>query len=167
MELRSYLEKDANIIITWIKNERELILWSADIYNTYPITANDINSFYKKCHVNKNFYPLTLIKDDKVIGHITLRYPTKDKKIIRLGFIIVDPKYRGKKFGKEMIIQAMEYAKNNLGVEDFNLGVFENNISACKCYESVGFKQVHIEKEAYTFKGEKWNCIEMVLKNRK
>lgn len=166
MELRSYQEKDADKIITWIKDERELILWSADIYNTYPITANDINNFYKKCLVNKNFYPLTLIKDDKVIGHITLRHPTKDKKIVRLGFIIVDPEYRGKKFGKEMIIQAIGYAKKNLGVQGFNLGVFENNVSACKCYESVGFKEAYVEKEAYMFKGEKWNCIEMVLENK-
>ena len=113
----------------------------------------------------KNFYPLTLIKDDRVIGHITLRHPTKDKKIVRLGFIIVDPEYRGKKFGKEMIIQAIGYAKNNLGVQGFNLGVFENNVSACKCYESVGFKESYVEKEAYTFHGEKWDCIEMGLNN--
>lgn len=41
MILREYKETDANVILSWIKNEREFRLWSADRYETYPIVAYD------------------------------------------------------------------------------------------------------------------------------
>ena len=37
MKFRSYKEDDASIILSWISNEREFRLWSADRYENYPI----------------------------------------------------------------------------------------------------------------------------------
>ena len=45
-----------------------------------------------------------------------------------------------------------------------NLGVFVNNDGALHCYESVGFKITEIEKNAYQFHDEQWDCAEMILK---
>ena len=44
MKLRNYIDSDANEIIKWVKDERALKLWSADIYGDFPIAANDINN---------------------------------------------------------------------------------------------------------------------------
>ena len=38
MKFRPYKEEDAKEILTWIKNEREFRLWSADRYKNYQIT---------------------------------------------------------------------------------------------------------------------------------
>ena len=70
MELREYKEKDANEIIKWIKSERDLILWSADVYNKYPIATSDINNFYKKSMSNSKFYPMNLVDNKKIVGNI-------------------------------------------------------------------------------------------------
>lgn len=164
IHLRKYIESDANEIVTWIKNERALKLWSADKYSTYPITSKDINSNYNECIANGNFYPMTLVDKDKVVGHIILRNPDLDKlDIIRLGFIIVDPTIRGKGYGKLLINEAIKYAKTTLNASQINLGVFENNKSAYYCYKSVGFKEIKTEKNVMQYKDESWNCIEMEL----
>ena len=90
MLLREYKSDDADIILTWIDDERELRLWSADRYGDYPVTSEDVNNNYNECKSVSNFYPLTLEDDGKIIGHLILRIPGDDKCVIRLGFIIVD-----------------------------------------------------------------------------
>lgn len=163
MNFREYKEDDAKQILSWIKDEREFRLWSADRYNTYPILPSDMNDNYIQCKKTSNFYPFTLEDNGKIIGHIILRNPKENKETVRLGFIIVDNKIRGKGYGKELIKEAIKYAKEKLKAKEINLGVFTNNESAYKCYKSVGFNVVSIEKNMYEFYNEKWDCAEMSL----
>lgn len=163
MELRNYHPSDANKIINWISDERSLRLQSADRYGDFPIKAEDINNNYTECISNSNFYPMTLIDGDKVIGHLILRNPDENKNIIRLGFIIVDHTLRGKGYGKLLIQKAIEYAKNVLLAAEITLAVFENNTSAYNCYKAAGFKEISVEKNAFQFQNENWNCVEMKL----
>ncbi len=166
MKLRKYCNEDASYILKWINNEKEFRMWSADRYKEYPITENDINNNYDECSKLGNFYPRTLIDDNNnIIGHLILRNPNEDFSIIRLGFIIVDSKIRGMGYGKALIREAIEYAKNKLNASEINLGVFTNNINAYNCYKSCGFKEIKIEKNAYKFKNENWDCAEMTLKD--
>lgn len=164
MYLREFAKTDAEKILSWISDERTFRLWSADRYGDYPITPDEITKNYIECCKNGGFYPMTLIDDDeKVIGHLILRNPTENKSIIRLGFIIVDNKVRGKGYGKKLLELAIKYAREELEAQEINLGVFKNNEGAYKCYTSIGFKEVGIEHNAYTFNSEPWDCVEMVL----
>ena len=163
MIFRTYKEEDANEILSWIQNEKEFRLWSADRYSNYPAEPSDINDNYLECKKASNFYPFTLEDEGKIIGHLILRNPGEDENLIRLGFIIVDKKIRGKGYGKKLMEEAIKYAKEHLNAKKFNLGVFTNNESAFECYKSLGFKLVSIEKEAYQFHDEKWDCAEMIL----
>jgi len=166
MELRKYLETDADEIIKWIIDERALRLWSFNIYGDYPIKAEDINNNYNKCISSSNFYPMTLVDDGKIVGHLILRNPDSNKtNIVRLGFIIVDSSIRGKGYGKILIKEAIKYAKTQLNATEINLGVFANNESAYHCYKSVGFKETQFTEDVFRFQEEKWDYFEMVLEN--
>ena len=57
MLLRTYEKEDAQKILNWIKNEREFRLWSADRYDKYPASPDDINNNYSKSKEISNFYP--------------------------------------------------------------------------------------------------------------
>ena len=46
MKLRDFKRKDAQIIASWIRSEEELYKWSADRFNKYPISGDDINENY-------------------------------------------------------------------------------------------------------------------------
>ena len=110
-----------------------------------------------------HFYPLTAIdKNENVVGHFIIRFPDpEDLSIVRFGFVIVAPEIRGKGFGQEMLRLGIQYAKNELKAKRVCLGVFENNESARKCYEAVGFTKCSEEK--YKIANAIWNCIEMEL----
>lgn len=164
MKLRAYKESDAEEILSWINNEREFRLWSADRYKDYPISAEDITNNYKESNKTSNFYPLTLEDEGRIIGHLILRNPNENIKIVRLGFIIVNRNIRGKGYGKKLIEEAIGYAKERLEAKIITLGVFTNNEAALRCYETVGFEIVNVEKNAYQFHDEMWDCAEMEIK---
>ncbi len=164
MKIRKYKNSDAKIILSWIKNEREFRLWSADRYESYPINESDMNNNYLECEKENNFYPLVFEHDDKVIGHLILRHPNNQENIIRLGFIIVDSNKRGSGYGRKIIEEAIKYAENNYNPKEINLGVFTNNINAYECYKKSGFQTIKVEKNAYKFYDEYWDCAEMILK---
>ncbi len=108
-----------------------------------------------------NMYPLTAIADDEIIGHILLRYPTKDRTLVRFGFVIVDDSKRGKGYGKQLLHLAIDYAKRELGAQKITLGVFCDNLSAVECYKSVGFRITG--EDTYSIDGKEWKEYEMEL----
>jgi len=166
LKLRPYKPQDAETIIRWIKDERALRLWSSDRYGDYPVTAEDMNYKYLECNGDceepDNFYPMTAVSEEGIVGHLILRYTDKEQKTIRIGFVIVDDTKRGKGYGKRMIQMATRYAFLMLQAEKVTLGVFENNSSAYYCYKTAGFEEIETDRKfVYEFSGEQWNCIEM------
>lgn len=169
MKLRPYKPQDAETIVSWIKDEEALRKWSSDRYESYPITADDINYKYMECNGDckepDNFYPVTAVADEGIVGHLILRYTDKEKKTLRIGFVIVDDTKRGKGYGKRMIQMAAEYAFNMLGADKVTLGVFENNLPAYNCYKAAGFEEIKMDEECiYEILGQKWKCIELEIK---
>ena len=162
MKVRYFVKDDAKEVLSWINSEREFRLWSADQYGDYPINPEDIVENYKSKISEGKFYPLIFEENGKTIGHMIIRYTGFDKDDYRLGFIIVNKKYRHKGYGQKIIFEAMKYAVKNFGARKYNLGVFTNNEDAMKCYESVGFTTTPIKKEISVYKNEKWEWVEMI-----
>ena len=164
MHIRKFEERDAKYILNWITSEKEFRMWSANQYDTYPIKPSKLIQSYDERSHKERFFSL-VFEDDfgRMVGHLILRYPPKDRKTIRIGFVIVDSTLRGHGYGKQMIKEAMKYAKENLGAEHFSLGVFSNNRVALNCYKSLGFKIAERFKNGYEYYGNTWPWLEMVL----
>ena len=164
LNLREYIPSDADEIVSWIKDERDLKLWSADRYTSFPIKPEDINKNYEDSIKSGNFYPMTLVDNNKMIGHIILRNPISQKRdLFRLGFIIINPNMRKKGYGKVLINETIKYAKGVLNAKEITLGVFENNLPAYNLYKAVGFKEIETQENSFQYKNEMWNLVEMIL----
>ena len=143
MILRDYKEEDGSVIAGWIRSEEELYKWSADRFNKYPLSGDDMNENYAPQIDTGRFYPLTAVDDNEdVMGHFIIRYPgADDDSSVRFGFVIVDPSLRGKGCGKEMLRLGIAYVREHLSASRIDLGVFDNNPGAKRCYEAVGFRE--------------------------
>lgn len=163
MKLRAYTREDSPIIASWIRNETELYQWSADRYGFFPLLPCSIDDNYAPAMKTGRFIPLTGIDEDgKVVAHLIIRYPSEtDDSSVRLGFVIVDPAIRGKGYGSELVRLAVQFVRDNLSATRVDLGVFDNNPKARKCYESVGFK-VYGSHVIDTPFGP-WNCSDLEL----
>lgn len=167
IRLRPYKNCDAKTIVAWCKDEVSFRKWCFDRWKLYPITADDMNEKYfdnnGDCVDLDNFYPMTLIDNNTVVGHLILRFTDEERLTLRFGFVIVDDTKRGLGYGKEMLKLALKYSFEILKVNKVTLGVFENNVSAYNCYKSVGFKEVNKPKFECNMFGEAWRIAELEI----
>ena len=159
MTLRPFNINDAETILGWCKDKHTFRLWSADRYKNFPAQPDEMTEQYE----GDNMFPLTAVVGEEIIGHILLRFPSEDKSIIRFGFIIVDDTKRGMGYGRRLLQLAIDHACNQMGVKTITLGVFADNPSALKCYQSAGFKITG--EDSYMIDGEKWKGYEMKYVN--
>ncbi len=61
-----------------------------------------------------------------------------------LGFMYVDPAYRGKGVNKRIIDKLVEWSDKK-GLKEIRLQVYSDNLPAIKAYEKVGFKSILTE----------------------
>lgn len=163
MRLRAYTKEDSPVIAKWVRTEKELYQWSASIYGFYPLLPYSIDDNYVNAMKSGRFIPLTAVDDEgRPVGHFIIRYPNEnDDSSVRIGFVIVDPNIRGKGCGRELMKLAVDYIKDNLTATRVDLGVFENNPKAKKCYSSVGFKDYGSHTVETPF--GQWYCTDMEL----
>lgn len=155
---REFEPGDACVILSWIQTPQQQRMWSADRYSTYPPRPEEMIEMYAASSSAGGFYPFCLTDGERVIGHFILRYPTADRSLLRIGFVIVDPALRGQGLGKILIGKAEEEA-GKLGAEKVSLGVFSDNAPAYGCYASCGFEVTG--EEEYTVDGTCWGGYEM------
>lgn len=165
LRLRPYKACDAKTIVSWIKNEMAFRKWSADRFERYPITADDLNAHYDAFAYADHFFEMIAYDDTGIVGHLIMRFTDEEKRVLRFGFVIVDDAKRGMGYGKEMLQLAIQYAFGLLKVDLITLGVFENNAPAYYCYQSVGFRETG-QIEDYMIAGETWNCVELELQKK-
>lgn len=164
MKLRMFRESDSAAICGWIKDEKVLYQWSADMIGKFPLKPNLLSEYYASVANGDTFFPVCICDDaDRLIGHLIIKYPnSEDRSLVRFGFVIINNELRGQGYGRRTMQSAIEYAKNVLKAERITLGVFADNESAKHCYESVGFAAtgaVHV----YKLPVGEWECIEMEL----
>lgn len=160
LRLRPYKSCDADIIASWITNEDIYLKWGGNLFGEYPLAGAIIDEVYTKkngnCEEPDNFYPWVAVDDEnRVVGSFIMRYLHKDPKVLRFGWVIVDNSIRGRGYGRQMLELGLKYAYEILGVSVINLGVFEGNEIAHRCYQSVGFADREVVEK------QPWNLIEM------
>lgn len=164
LRLRPYKACDAQTIVSWIGDETMFRKWCADRFESYPITAEDLNRHYDRMADSDSFYEMTAFDETGVAGHMIMRFTDEQKAILRFGFVIVDDRKRGYGYGREMLQLAIRYAFDILKADKITLGVFENNEPAYRCYRAVGFKvKDTAEEEFYHIGNEAWKCLELEM----
>lgn len=164
LRLRPYKKCDAEYIVKWISDEYSFRQWSADRFESYPLTAEQLNEYYTQFEDNHTNWQMTAFDENGIpVGHFIMRFLDEAMTTVRLGFVIVDHAFRGKGYGKEMISLATQYAFDLLKVNKITLGVFTNNESAYHCYRVSGFKEVRTDHKAFLMGEDYWPCIEMEL----
>ena len=161
--LRPYKACDAEKIVSWTGDERAFRLWSADRFDTFPLTADGLNAHYDSFAYSESQLPFTLTDNGEVCGHMIMRYTDEARKTVRFGFVIVDNSRRGQGLGKAMLTLAVKYAFEFLGADKLTLGVFTTNQSALECYKAAGFTECGTIKNACAYGDESWDLTEMEI----
>lgn len=103
LRLRPYQDTDADTILTWPMDEKAFYQWTAGKLGEYPLTKERFSQL-------KALTRFTLLDEKEVAGFFTLRNPQNTPEEVRFGFVIVDPRKRGRGYGKEMLRLGLKYA---------------------------------------------------------
>lgn len=163
LELCKYAPSDADKIASWIKDKNMARMWGRDSFSNFPITADDLNSYYSSCKSKLDFEILSFRCDGLLCGHLGITFD-KASNSARLGFIVVDPSKRGNGYGKQIVSLALEHIFNVQKCSEATLLVYDKNLPAYKCYINLGFRETSSENDIhYDFFGESWRFIQLKI----
>lgn len=161
MELRAYRESDAEAVVSWVENERTYYMWCAGLIGVWPVTAEMLNA---RMRAYPNDVPLVLEDADGPAGFACLFRPDGEREAVRLGFVILDEKKRGRGLGRGLAERAVGYARDRLCAKRATLCAFRNNPAARRCYASVGFVEAPGDaRPDFEALGESWERVEMEI----
>lgn len=160
LTLRPYRPEDGDTVAGWFRNERTMRLWSANRYDHFPITGDNINAHYAEYADNPDFQSFMAWDGDVPVGHFALLRRVAGE--VRLLYVVVDDSCRGQGYGQRMMKCCAEYAFEQFSAENLTLCVFAQNEIARRCYEKSGFREIP-ESKIVTLMNEDWLCLDMAL----
>lgn len=164
IRLRPYKPADAGKVLEWWKDadEASFVKWSCGKFS-FPLSADELDGYFREwCLKEENGWLMTALDGAGMpVGHFIMRLADYENNSVRIGFIVMDPKVRGRGYGKEMIKQILSYAFLTLGMRKVTLGVFENNPQAKACYEAAGFRTKEYIPDYLEYKGTTYAAYEM------
>ena len=163
IRLERFEKKDYEKLISWVDSEELLIQFSGKEF-TYPITMEQLDKYISAEH--RCIYKAIDAVTNEVIGHAELNNIDKKNRNTRICRILIgDIKNRNKGFGKAIITELVRIGFEDLQLHRIDLGVFDFNHQAIKCYQACGFEIDGKFKDISWFGGKYWSVYNMSILN--
>jgi RimJ/RimL family protein N-acetyltransferase len=145
-------------LIDSIKNARELLQFAGPEF-IFPLTEEQI----EKSISDKNRIAFRVVNlfNDSTLGHCEIYFKENFATLGRI--LIFDQTFRGKGIGKKIVILLLIFILENSEQRNIELNVFDFNISAIRCYESIGFVINPDKKFVRKIDNEIWTALNMNL----
>jgi len=156
IRLEKLSSQDFDIFKSWISSEEELVQFAGTIF-TYPLDDEQLNKYIND--PQRKAFKVILEETGEIIGNVELNLENEAPRLSRL--IIGNKAYRGKKLGKEIILKLLELAFMHYHAEFVDVNVYDWNLSAMRCYESVGFEDTPDESYSHEMNFKIWTAINM------
>ena len=158
IKLEKFEKADYAQLISWIKDEEALMQFGGPNFS-FPLTAEQLDKSQED--KQRHSFKVVDMETSRTIGHCEVYLLEDTAKLARI--IIGDETQRGKGIGKEIVKTLIEFAVNVLQKKKIELNVFDWNVGAIKCYESVGFKINPNKNLERKVNGKTWIAVNMVL----
>ncbi|MBS1653131.1 MAG: GNAT family N-acetyltransferase [Bacteroidetes bacterium] len=159
IRLEKFSKTDFDTLLSWIKDEKELIQFAGPIFS-FPLTKEQLSNYVADS--KRNAFKIIHNDTNRVIGHCEA-YKT-DKQNSRLCRILIgDKNFRGKGYGTILAKLLTEWSFDNLHTNFVDLNVYDFNASAIKSYENVGFKKIAINEMTTQVNSENWTSYKMIV----
>lgn len=156
--------KNADTLISWIKDERFLATWCASTFS-WPITRSAMEEMLALCASDaphRQYIQAIEKETGRFVGCFGIRRIDSHGTAGHLSLIIVSPELRGTGAGSAMVRRALDLGFSKEGFNRMQLKVFSCNPAAKRCYEACGMEALAGREEWFDFKDEKWQVFTMV-----
>lgn len=163
IRLEKFEKLDFDRLIAWIESEESMIQFSGPIFN-FPITPDQLDK-YLDSETRIAFKVIDSFSGE-VIGHAELNNIDNKNRNARVCRILIgDKQNRNKGFGKAIIKELIRIGFDDLKLHRLDLGVYDFNQQAIKCYKDCGFKIEGLLIENSKVGNNYWSTLNMSIIN--
>ncbi|MEO6194178.1 MAG: GNAT family protein [Thermoanaerobaculia bacterium] len=150
VELIPFTEADIDRLIGWVPSLEALLVWTASSFG-YPLTREHVQGHLRDsvARGDRLIYKAVDADSLETVGHIELGALDPCNRSLRIGRVLLDPAVRGRGLGAEMMRAALTRAFEEHRVHRVELGVFDVNPRAIRCYERVGFRREGVRRDSF------------------
>lgn len=146
LDFRAFQRSDYPRLLDAIATPQALMQWAGPLF-AFPLDEAQLEDYRlsaERAPAARRIFTACLAGGDPV-GHIELN--EIDGHSARLCRVLVDPTRRGHGLGRALVRRALHIAFDDLGLERVELGVFDFNTDAIRCYEAEGFvREGHLRR---------------------
>jgi RimJ/RimL family protein N-acetyltransferase len=165
IKLEKFKKPDYDRLIRWIDSEELMVIFSAQAFS-FPITHQQIEKYIKSS--DRIAYKVIDTTNNEIIGHAEFKkvdYINKSARICRV--LVGDKKNRNKGYGSLIIKELVRVGLEELQLHRIDLGVYDFNKQAIKCYQKCGFEIEGLLKDNIKFNDIYWSTYNMSILNKK
>lgn len=163
IQLEKFEKSDYDRLIDWVNTEELLVNFSGQIFD-FPITHQQLDTYLET--TDRLVYKVVDAKNNIIIGHAELTaidYRRKSARICRI--LIGDTTHRNKGLGTQIIKELVRIGFSELKLHRLDLGVYDFNKQAIKCYQNAGFEIEGLLKDNMRYKDTYWSSYNMSILN--
>lgn len=161
IKLEQFAEADFERLIAWVDNERLMYQFAGPIF-TFPLTHAQLKAY--TANDNRQVFKVIESSTGRVIGHAEINsidFVNKSARLCRI--LIADSEDRSKGYGSAIIKTFLNIGFEKLKLHRIDLGVFEFNKSAIKCYQRCGFTKEGLLRDAFVIENEFYSVYNMSI----
>jgi len=162
--LKPFVEADFGRFISWIVDEKMMFQFAGPAF-TFPVSHQQLKQYILA--ENRLIYKVIETKSSRVIGHAEINNIDVSNKSARLcRILIAEEQDRNKGYGRMLIHLLLEVGFSKLNLHRIDLGVFDYNIGAIKCYEKCGFQKEGLLRDTFLIDDEYFSTYNMSILKR-
>jgi RimJ/RimL family protein N-acetyltransferase len=167
IRLEKFGEEDFEQLIKWIDSEALMINWSGFLFR-FPLSKESLKWYIDDTNDIEEsdafVYKAIDEESNRVIGHISLGGISHKNKSARISRVLVgNTAEKNKGYCRQMINAVLKIGFETLKLHRITLGVYDDNLSALKCYEKSGFVTEGIFRDVLLQEGKYRSMIEMSM----
>jgi len=162
LRFRPFERMDFPRILQAMDTPQALMQWAGPLF-AFPVDEAQLESY--RLSAEQQPAPRRIftacLSGGEAVGHIELN--EIDGYSARLCRVFIKPSRRGQGLGRAMVRQALHVAFDELGLERVDLGVFDFNTAAIRCYRAEGFVREGHLRRARRVGQEVWDLDLMAI----
>jgi RimJ/RimL family protein N-acetyltransferase len=165
IRLLPFEREDCERLLSWVDDSPEFLVQWAGTRFTYPLTLDQLEAYWESAQGNETDRLIFKAVNEcgEVVGHIELSLIDHVHRSAHVSRVLVAPAWRGKGIGRQLIREILRVGFEELHLHRIDLGVFDFNHSAIRCYEQAGFVREGLLRECRKVGDRYWNLVRMSI----
>ncbi len=158
MEVVAFKLKYVPEVLSWVKTEADMVQWAGHSF-VWPLTQRQFREHLKGRGMPlSSLYPFALLLRGRLVGYCELSNHRRSAKSAMLSRVIIAPRRRGRGLGAFMVRDVLRFGFSDLELNRIDLGVFDFNEAAIRCYKRIGFVHEGTLRQSAKVGDSYWNC---------